>query len=192
MFKRHPVCNLPCLCPTYLPPRLLMSPLNLQMSWIHFLRGFRMVGWPSLSAPGWDCVDADRGPHTRSWSATVPPQTPWSPTAHAFAHHQLSHVTYFWKQGHQASFGLEALPGGQAELHLTLQLPPASEVVPLPSHVFHVPPQRPTHPLFPIGCSTQGSASAVIWLSFSEGPETVYIAKNVLKMWQKANHASSP
>ena len=85
-------------------------------------------------------------------------QAPWSPTAHAFAHHQFSHVTNFWKQGRQASFRLEALPGGQAELHLTFQLPQASEVVPPPSHVFPVPaPQRPIRPLFPRGCFPQKS-----------------------------------
>ena len=87
------------------------------------------------------------------------PQAPWSPTAHAFAHHQFSHVTNFWKQGRQASFRLEALPGGQAELHLTFQLPPASEVVPPPSHVSPVPPQRPIQPLFPNGRFPQGSAA---------------------------------
>ena len=77
----------------------------------------------------------------------MPPQAPWSPTAHAFAHHQFSHVANFWKQGRQASFRLEALPGGQAELNLTFQLPSASEVIPPPSHV--PAPQRPIHPLFP-------------------------------------------
>ena len=89
----------------------------------------------------------------------MPPQATWSPTDHALAHHQFSHVTNLWKQGRQASFWLEALPGGQAELHLTFQFPPASEVVPPPSHVFHVPPQRPIQPLFPNGCSPQGSAA---------------------------------
>ena len=80
----------------------------------------------------------------------MPPQAPWSPTAHAFAHHQFSHVANFWKQGRQASFCLEVLPGGQAELNLTFQLSPASEVVPPPSHVPPVPaPHRPIHPLFP-------------------------------------------
>ena len=85
------------------------------------------------------------------------PQAPWSPTAHAFAHHQFSHVTNFWKQGRQASFRLEALPCGKAELNLTFQLPHASEVVPPPSapshaHVFPAPAaQRPIHPLFPKG-----------------------------------------
>ena len=80
------------------------------------------------------------------------PQSPWSPTAHAFAHHQFSHVTNFWKQGRQASFQLEALPGGQAKLNLTFQLPLASEVVPPPVYVSpaHAP-QRPTQPLFPQG-----------------------------------------
>ena len=80
------------------------------------------------------------------------PQAPWSPTAHAFAHHQFSHVTNFWKQGRQASFQLEALPGGQAKLNLTFQLPLASEVVPPPVYVSpaHAP-QRPTQPLFPQG-----------------------------------------
>ena len=77
-------------------------------------------------------------------------QTPWSPTAHAFAHHQFSHVANFWKQGRQASFRLEVLPGGQAELNLTFRLPPASEVVPPPTHVHPLPAaQRPIHPLFP-------------------------------------------
>ena len=62
------------------------------------------------------------------------PPAPWSPTAHAFAQHQFSHVANFWKQGRQASFRLEALPGGRAELNVTFQLPPASEVVPPPFH----------------------------------------------------------
>ena len=92
--------------------------------------------------------------------STMPPQAPWSPTAHAFAHHQFSHVANFWKQGRQASFRLEALPGGRAELHLTFQLPPASEVVPPPTNVsphMEPTPQRPTRPLFPKGCFPQGS-----------------------------------
>ena len=87
------------------------------------------------------------------------PQAPWSPTANAFANHQFSHVTNFWKQGRQASFRLEVLPGGQAEMHLTFQLPLASEVIPPPSHLFPVPPQRPIHPLFPNGFFPQGSAA---------------------------------
>ena len=88
----------------------------------------------------------------------MPPQAPWSPTAHAFAHHQFSHVANFWKQGRQARFRLEALPGGHAELHLTFQLPPASEMVPPP--VSPIPaPQRPIRPLFPKGCFPQGSAT---------------------------------
>ena len=88
----------------------------------------------------------------------MPPQAPWSPTAHAFAQHQFSHVANFWKQGRHASFRLEALPGGRAELNLTFQLPPASEVVPPPSQMFPVhAPQRPIHPLFPEGYSPQKS-----------------------------------
>ena len=85
----------------------------------------------------------------------MPPQASWSPTAHAFALHQFSHVANFWEQGRPASFRLEALPGGRAELNLTFQLPPASEVVPPPSHVSPVPPERPIHPLFPHGCFPQ-------------------------------------
>ena len=65
-------------------------------------------------------------------------------------------MTNFWKQGRQASFRLEAHPGGQAELHLTFQLPVSSEVVPPPTHVSPAP-QRPIHPLFPKGCFPQGS-----------------------------------
>ena len=84
------------------------------------------------------------------------PSAPWSPTAHAFAQHQLSHVVNFWKQGRQASFRLEALPGGRAELNVTFQLPPSSEVVPPPCHPVPVH-QRPIHPLFP-GFSPQGPA----------------------------------
>ena len=81
------------------------------------------------------------------------PQAPWSPTAHAFAYHQFSHVANFWKQGRQASFQLDALPGGQAKLNLSFQLPLASEVVPPPAHVSpaHAT-QRPPQPLFPQGC----------------------------------------
>ena len=86
----------------------------------------------------------------------MPPQAPWSPTAHAFAQHQFSHVANFWKQGRQASFRLEALPGGKAELNITFQLPPASEVVPPPTHVLPVPVlQRPIIPLFPKGSFPQ-------------------------------------
>ena len=85
----------------------------------------------------------------------MPPQAPWSPTSHAFAQHQFSHAVNFWKQGRQASFQLEVLPSGQAKLNLTFQLPPASQVVPPPSHVSPVPPQRPIHPLFPDGCFPQ-------------------------------------
>ena len=84
------------------------------------------------------------------------PQAPWSPTAHAFVHHQFSHVANFWKQGRPASFRLEALPDGKAELNLTFQLPSASEVIPPPSHSSPVPaPQRPIPPLFPKGYSPQ-------------------------------------
>ena len=87
------------------------------------------------------------------------PQAPWSPTAHAFAQHQFSHVVNFWKQGRLASFRLEALPGGRAELNVTFQLPPASEVVPppfqpVPAH------QRPIRPLFPGGFPPQRPASS--------------------------------
>ena len=89
----------------------------------------------------------------------MPPPSPWSPTAQAFAHHQFSHVANFWKQGRQASFRLEALPGGQAELNLTFQLPQASEVIPPPQ----VPPvavtQRPSYPLFPNGSFPQNSGA---------------------------------
>ena len=84
------------------------------------------------------------------------PSAPWSPTAHAFAQHQFSHVVNFWKQGRQASFRLEALPGGRAQLNVTFQLPPSSEVVPPPCHPVPVH-QRPIHPLFP-GFSPQGPA----------------------------------
>ena len=85
------------------------------------------------------------------------PQAPWSPTAHAFAQHQFSHVANFWKQGRHASFWLKALPGGHAELNLTFQLPQASEVVPPPSHVSPFPAvQRPIHPLFPEDSFPQG------------------------------------
>ena len=81
------------------------------------------------------------------------PQAPWSPTAHAFAQHQFSHVANFWQQGRPASFQLEALPGGHAKLSLSFQLPQASEVVPPPSKVLPAPaPQRPIPPLFPEGC----------------------------------------
>ena len=87
------------------------------------------------------------------------PQVPWSPTAQAFAHHQFSHVANFWKQGRQASFRLEALPGGQAKLNLTFQLPQASEVIPPPQ----VPPvavtQRPSYPLFPNGSFPQNTGA---------------------------------
>ena len=85
------------------------------------------------------------------------PPAPWSPTAHAFAQHQFSHVVNFWKQSRQASFRLEALPGGRAVLNLTFQLPPASEVIPPPAYVSPVPRQRPIQPLFPHGYFPQGS-----------------------------------
>ncbi len=88
------------------------------------------------------------------------PPAPWTPTAHAFAQHQFSHVANFWKQGRQASFRLEALPCGQAELNLTFQLPPASEVVPPPAQVYPTDvPQRHIQPLFPEGCFPKKSDS---------------------------------
>ena len=72
------------------------------------------------------------------------PQAPWSHSAHAFAQHQFSQVANFWKQGRQATFRLEVLSGGKAEMNLTFQLPNASEVIPPPSHVSPVPaPQLP-------------------------------------------------
>ena len=98
-----------------------------------------------------------RGPHTCRCS-TMPPEAPWSPTAHAFAHHQFSHVVNFWKQGRQASFRLEVLPCGKAELNLTFHLPPASEVVPPPTSV--PAPQRPIPPLFPRGFFHQEPANS--------------------------------
>ena len=83
---------------------------------------------------------------------------PWSPNAHAFAQHQFSHVANFWKQGLQATFRLEVLPRGKAEMNLTFQLPNASAVIPPPSHMFPIPaPQRPIPPLFPKGRFPQGS-----------------------------------
>ena len=95
----------------------------------------------------------------------MPPQAPWSPNAHAFAQHQFSHVANFWKQGRQASFRPEALPGGHAELNITFQLPTASEVIPPPTHVPsvvppRVPPQCPIPPLFPNGWVTKGPGGA--------------------------------
>ena len=91
----------------------------------------------------------------------MPPQAPWSPTAHAFAQHQFSHVANFWKQGRQACFRLEALPGGHAELNITFQLPQAAEVIPPPTHVpSEVRPQRPITPLFPHGWVPKGSGRA--------------------------------
>ena len=89
----------------------------------------------------------------------MPPQAPWSPTAHAFAQHQFSHVANFWKQGRPASFRLQALPGGRAELNITFQLPPAAEVIPPPSHMHPVPPQRTIPPLFPNGWVPKGSGN---------------------------------
>ena len=83
------------------------------------------------------------------------PPAPWSPTAHAFAQHQFSHVVNFWKQGRPASLRLEALPGGRAELNVTFQLPPPSEVIPPPSYPGATQ-QRPIHPIFPGGFSPQG------------------------------------
>ena len=89
------------------------------------------------------------------------PQAPWSPTAHTFAQHQFSHVANFWKQGRQASFRLEALPGGHAELNITFQLPQAAAVIPPPAYVPPVvPPQRPISPLFPNGWAPKGSHGA--------------------------------
>ena len=83
------------------------------------------------------------------------PQSPWSPTAHAFAQHQFSNVANFWRQGHKASFRLEVLPGGHAELNLTFHLPQASEVIPPPIPVLPVPAQRLIPPLFPKGSFSQ-------------------------------------
>ena len=84
------------------------------------------------------------------WPPTA--QAPWSPTAQAFAQHQFSHVTNFWKQGRPASFRLEALPDGNAELSLTFKLPTASEVIPPPFFSSPAPLlKRPIIPLFPEG-----------------------------------------
>ena len=103
----------------------------------------------------------------------MPLQAPWSPTAHAFVYNQLSHVTNFWKQGRQASYRLEALPGGRAELNLTFQLPQASQVVSPPSHVFPVPaPQRPIQPLFSKGFFPQRSGDPVSSVKPCEPKET--------------------
>ena len=56
---------------------------------------------------------------------------------------------------------LEALPNGQAELNLTFQLPPASEVIPPPAHVLPTSaPQHPIHPLFPDGHFPQWPSGA--------------------------------
>lgn len=89
------------------------------------------------------------------------PQAPWSPTAHAFAQHQFLHAANFWKQGRPASFRLEVLPGGQAELNLTFRLPSASQVIPPPSHVSPVfAPQLPIPPLFSNACFPKGSGGA--------------------------------
>ena len=88
------------------------------------------------------------------WPPTA--QAPWSPTAQAFAQHQFSHVTNFWKQGRPASFRLEALPDGNAELNLTFKLPKASEVIPPPLFSSPAPLlKRPIIPLFPEGYAPQ-------------------------------------
>ena len=65
------------------------------------------------------------------WPPTA--QAPWSPTAHTFAHHQFSHVTNFWKQSRQASFQMEVLPVGKAELSLTFNFPQQLKKSRLPS-----------------------------------------------------------
>ena len=60
-----------------------------------------------------------------------------------------------------SKFLLEALPNGQAELNLTFQLPPASEVIPPPAHVLPTSaPQRPIHLLFPDGHFPQWPSGA--------------------------------
>ena len=86
---------------------------------------------------------------------------PWTPSAQNFAQHQLLHVTNFWRQGRQATFCLEALPGGCAELKVTFKLPHASDIIPPPSPPPPVPKApsqeshrpasatRPIVPLFP-------------------------------------------
>ena len=77
------------------------------------------------------------------------------------ARNVMKHIVHNWGSNILSihdSFRLEALPGGRAELNVTFQLPPASEVVPPP---FHPVPayQRPTRPLFPGGSCPQGPAS---------------------------------
>ena len=58
--------------------------------------------------------------------------TPWSKTAHAFAHHQLAIVSAFWQHGRPADYRLEVRAGGQAYLHVTFPLPRPGAQVPLP------------------------------------------------------------
>ena len=109
------------------------------------------------------------------------PQAPWSPTAHAFAQHQFSHVINFWKQGRTASFRLEAFPGGCAELNVTFQLPQASEVIPPPFHPVPAQ-QRPIRPLFPGNLSPQGPAS---------GPKTRPTPHKVVSSKQRKSYRRS-
>ena len=141
---------------------------------------------PVLAWPG-EIVDAARG-LARSIMVS-PPQTPWSPTAHAFAQHQFSHVTNFWKQGRQALFHLEALPDGCAKLNLTFQLPSASEMVPPPSYVPPSPStQRPILPLFPKGFFPQGPAPA---LKPKQASQNKISSKRRKSYWRSVLHQAA-
>ena len=89
------------------------------------------------------------------------PGVPWNSTAQSFVQHQLSQVTNFWRQGRQAAFCLDVLPGGTAELKVTFQLPQASEIIPPPQSPLVNPTApktatagvRPIVPLFPMSGS---------------------------------------
>ena len=55
-----------------------------------------VVQWAGLQNMWWK-------PATAGWSASMIHQAPWSSTAHAFAHHQFSHITNFFLETRPSS-----------------------------------------------------------------------------------------
>ena len=83
------------------------------------------------------------------------PGAPWSPTAQNFVQHQLAQVMNFWQQGRQATFCLDALPSGTAELKVTFKLPQPGDVLPPPQPppLFSPAPKVCPMPVFPVRSS---------------------------------------
>ena len=150
-----------------------------------------VVQWAGLQNMWWK-------PATAGWSATMIPQAPWSPTAHAFAHHQFSHITiFFWKQGRQASLRLKALldephiPTSPSLWSRTASLP-CSLLIQLTLNSFHQLPQT----TFLLNVTRSPSTSSPMWQTSGKGVDKQVFALShspeVKQSWTSLSSSPRP